>query len=121
MGSCQSANIDGSKQNMRSAIEIKNIQVDDEDRAAQKKRLMKVLLLGSFHTSKNTQFNIVTHHSTGAAESGKSTILKQMKILHDNGFTKEEVAHKRMLVFSNTVRGMGIMLSAMHYFGITLS
>jgi hypothetical protein len=51
MGSCQSTNVDGSRQNMRSAIEIKTIQVDDEDKAAQKKRLMKVLLLGSFHTS----------------------------------------------------------------------
>jgi hypothetical protein len=27
----------------------------------------------------------------GAAESGKSTVLKQMKIIHQNGFSKEEV------------------------------
>lgn len=27
----------------------------------------------------------------GAAESGKSTLVKQMKIIHSNGFTKQEL------------------------------
>lgn len=28
----------------------------------------------------------------GAAESGKSTLVKQMKIIHSHGFTKQELA-----------------------------
>lgn len=36
-------------------------------------------------------FNTFTP-SSGAAESGKSTLVKQMKIIHSNGFTKQELA-----------------------------
>lgn len=35
----------------------------------------------------------------GAAESGKSTVLKQMKIIHQNGFTKDEVLIYRSIIW----------------------
>lgn len=34
----------------------------------------------------------MTYFNVGAAESGKSTLVKQMKIIHSHGFTKEELA-----------------------------
>lgn len=37
------------------------------------------------------------HHS-GSGESGKSTIVKQMKIIHQNGYTKEELLQFRLIV-----------------------
>ena len=32
---------------------------------------------------------VISHTSPGAGESGKSTIVKQMKILHKDGYTEE--------------------------------
>jgi G-protein alpha subunit len=49
----------------------------------------------------------------GAGECGKSTVLKQMQILHANGFTEEEIAERRAVVYSNTVTSMAAILKAM--------
>ncbi|KAH7706269.1 ODR-3 protein, partial [Aphelenchoides avenae] len=49
----------------------------------------------------------------GAGECGKSTVLKQMQILHSNGFTEEEIAERRSVVYSNTVTSMAAILKAM--------
>ncbi|KAG1090365.1 hypothetical protein G6F42_019715 [Rhizopus arrhizus] len=38
----------------------------------------------------------------GAGESGKSTILKQMKLIHDGGFTPEEKETYKEIIFSNS-------------------
>ncbi|QLQ78596.1 hypothetical protein HG537_0A08430 [Torulaspora globosa] len=37
----------------------------------------------------------------GAGESGKSTIIQQLKILHQNGFSREELLEYRSVVFRN--------------------
>lgn len=37
----------------------------------------------------------------GAGESGKSTIIQQLKILHQNGFTPEELLEYKSVVFKN--------------------
>ena len=39
----------------------------------------------------------------GSAECGKSTVLKQMKIIHQNGYTKEELLSYREDVVTHTV------------------
>ncbi|CAD5223452.1 unnamed protein product [Bursaphelenchus okinawaensis] len=49
----------------------------------------------------------------GAGECGKSTVLKQMQILHSNGFTEEEIAERKAVVYSNTVTSMAAILRAM--------
>ncbi|XP_041838472.1 guanine nucleotide binding protein (G protein) alpha v1 isoform X3 [Melanotaenia boesemani] len=38
------------------------------------------------------EMNVVKILLLGAAESGKSTLVKQMKIIHSNGFTKQELS-----------------------------
>ncbi|KAK1898162.1 Guanine nucleotide-binding protein G(t) subunit alpha-2 [Dissostichus eleginoides] len=40
----------------------------------------------------------------GAGESGKSTIVKQMKILHQGGYTKEEQLEFRAVVYGNILQ-----------------
>lgn len=40
----------------------------------------------------------------GAGESGKSTIVKQMKIIHESGFTSEDFKQYRPVVYSNTIQ-----------------
>ncbi|KAF8952182.1 guanine nucleotide-binding protein subunit alpha [Entomortierella lignicola] len=49
----------------------------------------------------------------GAGESGKSTILKQMKLIHDGGYTKDEREAYKEIIFSNTVQSMKVILEAM--------
>ncbi|XP_023321619.1 guanine nucleotide-binding protein G(k) subunit alpha [Eurytemora carolleeae] len=49
----------------------------------------------------------------GAGESGKSTIVKQMKIIHDNGYTMHEKEQFRPVVFCNTVQSLLTILKAM--------
>lgn len=55
----------------------------------------------------------------GAGESGKSTILKQTKILHIQGFGSEEKASFRWVVYSNMMEGIKTILEAMPVLGIT--
>ncbi|KAI9598380.1 guanine nucleotide binding protein, alpha subunit [Syncephalis fuscata] len=57
----------------------------------------------------------------GAGESGKSTILKQMKLIHDGGYSLEERESFKEIIFSNTVQSMRVILEAMHNMGIPLS
>lgn len=42
----------------------------------------------------------------GAGESGKSTFLKQMQIIHGNGFSDEEKIAYRTQIYENILRGM---------------
>eukprot|EP00795_Rhopilema_esculentum_P001324 gene1324-15720_t len=49
----------------------------------------------------------------GAGESGKSTIVKQMKIIHDNGFTEEDYRRYRPVIFSNAIMSLIAILRAM--------
>lgn len=49
----------------------------------------------------------------GAGESGKSTILKQMKLIHDGGYSRDERESFKEIIFSNTVQSMRAILEAM--------
>jgi len=54
----------------------------------------------------------------GAGECGKSTILKQMRILHSNGFSDEELMQQRSVVYNNTVQAMAHILKMMNAYHI---
>ena len=49
----------------------------------------------------------------GAGESGKSTIVKQMKIIHDQGYSDEDRATYTTLIHSNTIQSMFTIVSHM--------
>lgn len=55
----------------------------------------------------------------GAGESGKSTIVKQMKIIHDSGFTTEDFKQYKPVVYSNTIQSMVAILRAMPNLGLS--
>lgn len=57
----------------------------------------------------------------GAGESGKSTILKQMKLIHDGGFTSEEKEAYKEIIFSNSVQSIHVLLEAMENLDIPLA
>ncbi|KAG2195982.1 hypothetical protein INT47_011487 [Mucor saturninus] len=54
----------------------------------------------------------------GAGESGKSTILKQMKLIHDGGYSRDEREAFKEIIFSNTVQSMRVILEAMENMGV---
>ncbi|KAJ8660647.1 hypothetical protein O0I10_003695 [Lichtheimia ornata] len=49
----------------------------------------------------------------GAGESGKSTILKQMKLIHDDGYSVDEREAFKQVIYSNTIQSMRVILEAM--------
>lgn len=53
----------------------------------------------------------------GAGESGKSTIAKQMKIIHNKGFTEAELISYKPLIFQNSFQGMVTLLKAAEELG----
>uniref|UniRef100_A0A914W0R5 Uncharacterized protein n=1 Tax=Plectus sambesii TaxID=2011161 RepID=A0A914W0R5_9BILA len=88
MGSCQSAEV---REQMARNKEIEK-QITQDKR--QGTSIIKLLLLG-------------------AGECGKSTVLKQMQILHSNGFTEDEINERKAVVYSNTVTSLAAILRAM--------
>ncbi|KIH65160.1 g-protein alpha subunit [Ancylostoma duodenale] len=55
---------------------------------------------------------------SGAGESGKSTILKQMRILHKDGFSQQDLEMIRPVVYSNCIHSMLSILRAMFHLQI---
>ncbi|KAJ9102879.1 hypothetical protein QFC19_004607 [Naganishia cerealis] len=91
MGSCMSSGSHGDDVDQRRSRELDKLIKEDERRAA---RHIKLLLLG-------------------AGASGKSTVLKQMRLIHDVTFMPEEIEYYRQLVFDNIVQGMKLIIDAM--------
>lgn len=57
----------------------------------------------------------------GAGESGKSTLVKQMKIIHGHGYTNEELLSYRPTVCDNLVSSMMAVMKAMLKLRINLA
>jgi len=90
MGNCGSTGTAANKGEDKQNKEI-NIMLRDE-----KKRLeneVKLLLLG-------------------AGESGKSTVAKQMKIIHLKGFTKDECLTYKSIINNNLIGSMKVLIHA---------
>ncbi|KTF84361.1 hypothetical protein cypCar_00021774, partial [Cyprinus carpio] len=51
-------------------------------------------------------------------ESGKSTIVKQMKIIHEDGFSGDDIKQFKPVVYSNTIQSLATILRAMETLGI---
>lgn len=49
----------------------------------------------------------------GAGESGKSTIIKQMRIIHAGGFPEDERRQTRAVIYSNMIVAFKILLDIM--------
>lgn len=54
----------------------------------------------------------------GSGESGKSTIVKQMKIIHQNGYTATELAAYRQTVYRNLLESAQAIVLAMRKIGV---
>lgn len=56
----------------------------------------------------------------GSGESGKSTILKQMKIIHQNGYSQEELLMYKTTVYKNLVDCAKAIVKALAEFGLSV-
>jgi len=54
----------------------------------------------------------------GTGESGKSTIVKQMKILNQKGFTRQEIQNYTEVVYGNVLQSIKALYGAMDRFGV---
>lgn len=89
MGACMSSEATGPAE--QRSKEIDKALREDEKRMA---REVKLLLLG-------------------AGASGKSTVLKQMRLIHNKSFSPDEVEDYRKIVFTNLVNGMRMVIDLM--------
>lgn len=62
----------------------------------------------------NNDKKIIKFLLLGAGECGKSTIMKQMKILHLNGFTDKEKIHYKFLIRQNVLESIQTLCEAMN-------
>ncbi|XP_041072519.1 guanine nucleotide binding protein (G protein) alpha v1 isoform X2 [Carcharodon carcharias] len=67
------------------------------------------------------ELNVVKILLLGAAESGKSTLVKQMKIIHSHGFTEEELISFKPAVLDNLLSSMKFVLQGMGVLRINLT
>jgi GTPase SAR1 family protein len=81
---------------------------EEKDLQAKTKQIDRELIQGHASASKVVKLLLL-----GAGESGKSTLLKQMRILHDHGFSDEEIVKQKSVVYNNTVQGMASIIRGM--------
>jgi guanine nucleotide-binding protein G(o) subunit alpha len=89
---------------------------NDKDLQARSKALDKQLREDAEKAAKDVKLLLL-----GAGESGKSTILKQMKIIHMDGYTKEDYEQSKEIVYSNTITSLGTILRAMETLNINFA
>ncbi|XP_019957312.1 guanine nucleotide-binding protein G(o) subunit alpha-like [Paralichthys olivaceus] len=68
-----------------------------------------------------TEMNVVKILMLGAAESGKSTLIKQIKIIHSHGFSKQELISFQASVLDNLLTSMKFVLRGMGMLRINLA
>ncbi|KAK3533122.1 hypothetical protein QTP70_007806 [Hemibagrus guttatus] len=60
-----------------------------------------------------TEAKVVKLLLLGGGESGKSTIVKQMKIIHEDGFSGDDLQQFKPIVYSNTIQSLFSILKAL--------
>jgi guanine nucleotide-binding protein G(i) subunit alpha len=64
---------------------------------------------------------MLTMRFLGSGESGKSTIVKQMKIIHQNGYSTDELVMYRHTIYKNLIDCAKAIIGAMRQFGIEVA
>jgi hypothetical protein len=88
-------------------IKNRNIPDVDEDDYARSRAIDKEL-----HRAKKNMKREVKLLLLGAGESGKSTFLKQMKIIHGHTFDPLVLDEYREVIYNNIIRGMKVLTDA---------
>jgi G-protein alpha subunit len=84
----------------RTLITTDNLQKSDADIVVDKSQIIKTLLLGT-------------------ADSGKSTLMKQLVILHGEGFEDDERAAYKKLIYKNIKENAHHLYNALESYGLS--
>lgn len=102
----------------------KSKAIDKQIKKDQKRlnREVKILLLGNYSSfvAYNISLSTIYYTILGAGDSGKSTVLKQMRLIHASGFSAAEREAFRMVIFGNIVAAMQSLLESMTEMQLTL-
>jgi len=81
-----------------------------EDKAAveRSKQIDKTLRIDGEKAAREVKLLLL-----GAGESGKSTIVKQMKIIHEKGYSQDECLQYKPVVYSNAIQSLIAIIKAM--------
>ncbi|KAI3357365.1 hypothetical protein L3Q82_015807, partial [Scortum barcoo] len=102
----------------------KELEKQLQEDADKDSKTVKLLLLGKLYIDFHFIYKEVAspaswcHGSDSAGESGKSTIVKQMKILHQGGYTKEEQLEFRAVIYGNILQSALAIIRGMEMLGI---
>nr|XP_057906122.1 guanine nucleotide-binding protein G(o) subunit alpha-like [Doryrhamphus excisus] len=100
MGLCLQQDI--TEDDKKAKLQNSKIEQDLSEQARMETNVVKILLLG-------------------AAESGKSTLIKQIKIIHSHGFSKQELISFKPAVLDNLLTSMKFVLRGMGMLRINLA
>ncbi|CAB3410554.1 unnamed protein product [Caenorhabditis bovis] len=84
------------------------IHSQEEDARDRSKRIDKMLKKEAESEQKSIKLLLL-----GAGESGKSTILKQMRIIHDDGYSLQECRLFRPVIYGNILQSLYAIIRAM--------
>ena len=94
-------------------------EMDENDPFIQDKKINDAIDQ-RLRTSKQNEKNQVKLLLLGAGESGKSTVLKQMKLLHKGGFTQQERMQYSQVIWVDVIQSMKILIIQGRKLGIRL-
>lgn len=94
-------------------------EMDENDPFIQDKKINDAIEQ-RLRTSKQNEKNQVKLLLLGAGESGKSTVLKQMKLLHKGGFTQQERMQYSQVIWVDVIQSMKILIIQARKLGIRL-
>ncbi|KAJ9318506.1 hypothetical protein DTO271D3_1168 [Paecilomyces variotii] len=91
----------------------KPMDPDDKEAVQQNAKIEKII-----RNDKKTLDRTIKILLLGAGESGKSTIIKQMRIIHSGGFPTDERRQNRAVIYSNLIVAFKVLLEIMQTEGI---
>lgn len=114
MGICMSTN-------EQKEAKDRSIMIDKqlEEDSRKYKKECKILLLGGLSYKERGDLYLHANrlwYTSGSGESGKSTIVKQMKIIHQNGYTSDELMLYRLTVLKNLLDSAQALVLALRKF-----
>uniref|UniRef100_A0A672G5Q5 Guanine nucleotide-binding protein G(o) subunit alpha-like n=1 Tax=Salarias fasciatus TaxID=181472 RepID=A0A672G5Q5_SALFA len=88
---------------------------------SKKAKLQSIKIEQDLSEQARTEQNVIKILMLGVAESGKSTLIKQIKIIHSHGFSKQELISFKPAVLDNIFTSMKIVLRGMGMLRVNLA
>ncbi|XP_068193381.1 guanine nucleotide-binding protein G(o) subunit alpha-like [Antennarius striatus] len=93
----------------------------DVTEESKKAKLQSCKIEQDLHEQARTERNVVKILLLGAAESGKTTLIKQIKMIHSHGFSKQELLSFKPAILDNLLTSMKFVLQGMGILRINLA